>query len=306
MPAPSLTIRNYLPADFEQYSSMFMETEKLGYESHDNLKNIVREALNRPGYSPGKDLFVVQDAGGIKGFMDILPEKGVERAVLKCYLQPEFRKQELFLKLLDSAHQRAKELNIPALQFNIPSRYKSAPNILTGLGFKHVRRHLDLVLDISAFPPADIGKEPLYFRKMAPGEEEILKDIQNRSFTGSWGYNPNTVEDIIYSLGLSRFPCQDVGFACDGDKITGFCWTRMHGTKGKETGQVFMLGVGPESRGKGIGKWVLSNGLTRLKSRGALLVELTVDSRNKAARSLYRTAGFKEHASSIWYEKTVA
>ena len=48
-----------------------------------------------------------------------------------------------------------------------------------------------------------------------------------------------------------------------------------------------------------------SNGLDRLKDRGVDIVELTVDSENTAACSLYESLGFEVSAKTEWYEKTV-
>jgi mycothiol synthase len=95
--------------------------------------------------------------------------------------------------------------------------------------------------------------------------------------------------------------------ACDGDKVIGYCWTRTiyeAGTNGRK-GQIFMLGVDPDYRGRGIGKGVLLAGLSYLKSKGFQVAELTVDSRNQAACTLYRSVGFRVWASSLWYEKAI-
>jgi len=64
-----------------------------------------------------------------------------------------------------------------------------------------------------------------------------------------------------------------------------------------------MIGTDPDYRGRGVGKRVLLAGLAHLKSKGIRVAELTMDSENKAARALYRSAGFEVRASSLWYEK---
>jgi ribosomal protein S18 acetylase RimI-like enzyme len=43
-----------------------------------------------------------------------------------------------------------------------------------------------------------------------------------------------------------------------------------------------------------------------LKNKGIRIVDLTVDSENKAACALYRSAGFEVWTSSLWYEKALA
>ncbi len=89
----------------------------------------------------------------------------------------------------------------------------------------------------------------------------------------------------------------------------GYCWTRIYAGRDKVTrgdkGRIYMLGVDPDYRGKGVGKEVLLAGLSYLKSKGVGIVELTVDSKNKAACALYRSVGFQIETMSLWYGKAL-
>jgi mycothiol synthase len=135
------------------------------------------------------------------------------------------------------------------------------------------------------------------------GEEERLTQLQNRSFTGAWGYNPNTVEEIIYRMRLSNCSPNDILIAFDDDKPIGYCWTRRYFWRSEGMGRIYMLGVDPDHRGSGWGRKLLLAGLSYLKSKGHRVVELTVDSQNKIAYALYKSIGFKLWTSSLWYEK---
>jgi mycothiol synthase len=144
---------------------------------------------------------------------------------------------------------------------------------------------------------------------MQRGEEEKLTQIQTCSFAGTWGYNPNTVEEITYWINLSNCSPDDVILVYDGDKIVGYCWTRVtceaKAATGEGKGQIRMLGVDPDYRGRRVGKRVLLAGLSYLQHKGLQVAELTVDSENKAACALYRSVGFKVRTSSLWYEKVI-
>lgn len=67
-----------------------------------------------------------------------------------------------------------------------------------------------------------------------------------------------------------------------------------------------MWGVVPEHREKGRGRELLLAGLNRLEDMGADIVELSVDSGNVSALSLYCSLGFRIQAKTIWFEKTIA
>ena len=66
-----------------------------------------------------------------------------------------------------------------------------------------------------------------------------------------------------------------------------------------------MMGLDPDYQKKGIGKDILLTGLAHLRNNGIEVVELTVDSGNQAARSLYGSVGFEVYSTTEWYEKAV-
>jgi mycothiol synthase len=90
----------------------------------------------------------------------------------------------------------------------------------------------------------------------------------------------------------------------------GYCWTRIFAEEGSAAGslkgEIHMLGVDPDYRGKGIGRDVLLAGLADLKSRGASNVELTADGEEPVALGLYESVGFEVCSRSEWYEKKLA
>jgi len=307
MDNPSYTIRNYKPSDFDKYTRLNIEAEKLEPTGRCTSPQALRENLCRPNYSPEKDLFVVETGGNIIGYTDITPELNIRRVVLSCFISPDHRRHGLASKLLDHAAHRARELGVKVAHVNISQDNAVARIVLPRLGFRFVRRFFQLRLDISKVRWQDIDQAGLELCHLQRGDEDKLTRIQNRAFAGTWGYNLNTMEEIIYWTNLSGSSPEDVILMRDGDKVVGYCWTGIaHGAGSDErTGRVFMLGVDPDYRGRGVGKRVLLAGLSYLKSRGFQVVELTVDSRNKIACSLYRSVGFEVRTSSLWYGKGV-
>jgi mycothiol synthase len=196
---------------------------------------------------------------------------------------------------------------VKVAQVNIAQDNVIAESMLSKLGFRFVRRFLQLRLNIAEVSGQGIGQSAWRCRNLQRGEEGKLIQIQNRSFAGTWGYNPNTVEEIIYHTNLTDRSPEDVILACDGDKISGYCWTRTtcETVTGERKGRIFMLGVDPHCRDRGIGKGVLLAGLSYLKSKGLQVAELTVDSENQAACALYRSVGFQVRTISLWYEKAL-
>ncbi len=301
------TVNNYRPVDFDSYLRLNIEAEKLEPTGRGISPPVLAENMGRPNYSPEQDLFISQIAGSMVGYIDVAPELGIGRVILNCWVHPEHRRRGLATKLLGYATHRAKESGAKAAHVSIPQDNTVARSVLSRLGFRLVRRFLELRLNIPEIRWQDIDQTALRYRHLQRGGEDRLTEIQNRSFAGTWGYNPNTVEEIIYRTNLSNCSPEDIILACDGDKPIGYCWTRTtyEAAAGEGKGQIFMLGVDPDYRGRGVGKAVLLAGLSYLKNKGLRVAELTVDSENKAACALYRSVGFKTWMRSLWYEKVI-
>ena len=301
-------IRNYLPTDFDRYVQLIIESEKLEPTGRCISSPVLRENLYRPNYSPEQDLFLVETAGHIVGYMEVAPELVTGRVILNCFIHPDHRRRGLATKLFACAALRARELGVKVAQVNIAQDNVIAESMLSKLGFRFVRRFLQLRLNIAEVSGQGTNQSAWQCRNLQRGEEDKLIQIQNRSFAGTWGYNPNTVEEIIYYTNLTDCCPEDVILACDGVKIIGYCWTRItcETATGERKGQIFMLGVDPDYRGRGVGKGVLLTGLSYLKSKGLQVAELTVDSENQAACALYRSVDFQVRTSSLWYEKAIS
>lgn len=78
----------------------------------------------------------------------------------------------------------------------------------------------------------------------------------------------------------------------------GFHWTKRHDAA---TGEVYVLGVSPETGGRGLGRALLQAGLSRLFHDGATRAILYVDADNKPALGLYRKTGFTDIRTDTLY-----
>jgi len=58
-------------------------------------------------------------------------------------------------------------------------------------------------------------------------------------------------------------------------------------------GEVRLVGVLPQWRGRGLGRELLRWGVAQLRARGAGLVKLSVEAENEVALGLYRRTGFE-------------
>jgi mycothiol synthase len=301
------SIRTYSFEDLDRLTQFEAQVEKHGENRISSSPGSMIEALGLPNHHPEDNLFIAERRGEIIGYADVMPERIIRRAVVSCLIRPGSGEWNLSESLVERALTRAQELRLNRVHVNVARENVKAKRFFYKMDFHFVRRFIEMRLALPQARLPNLRSTTFRLRGLKRGEEEILTQIQNRSFTNTWGFNPNTVEEIVYRIGLPHCSPSDIILAYDRDKTIGYCWTRVFkgesNAEGGALGRIYMLGVDQDHRGKGVGSTVLAAGLSLLRRRGLGVVQLTVDSGNRAALTLYRAAGFEARKTSLWYEK---
>jgi len=86
-----------------------------------------------------------------------------------------------------------------------------------------------------------------------------------------------------------------------GERLLGFHWTKIH--PGSGLGEVYVVGVGPDAQGRGLGALLTLAGLHHLADRlgpdGTVLLYVEAD--NTAAVKTYRRLGFELYSADVAY-----
>jgi len=309
MAGGSYIIRTYSPDDFDKYVQLQVESEQLEPLGRFISAQDLSDNLGRPGFAPQKDLFVAEFNATLVGYLSVTLEPGIQRALLEGRVHPRHRRKGIATKLFSSSMQRVKASGVRAVQISVLENNAPAKSFLGKLEFQFIRNFFEMKLDIHNTRLPAARRDSITSRRLKPVEENLLTEIQNRCFTGTWGFNPNTTEEIAGRLNMQGRSPDDVILTFLEDRLAGYCWTLINAEENakreKKKGLIHMLGVDPDYRNREIGKAVLLNGLEDLKGKGVDIVELTVDSQNAAACSLYESVGFEIFARTEWYEKAV-
>lgn len=303
------SIKNYNPNDFEEFVEFCKEINSFGQEENDLTSSILEKKLRRPHYSPSQDLFLAKLNKKIVGFLNMTPELRIGRIILSGFIHPGHRRLGLAKEMLGCVLKRASDVKAKVVHVCLSESNIAAKALMRKFDFTPVRCFLKLEINLSEVIKETTSLLSVEIGQFKPGEETQLTSIQNKCFTGTWGFCPNTVEEIRYYLDLTESRLKDVIAArLRKDKsIIGYCWTIMLGKNHKvfsrKKGRIHMFGIDPDYQGKGLGKILLLSGLYYLREKGAGVVELIVDKENAVAYSLYRSLGFKTTSSSFWYEK---
>ncbi len=300
------TVRAYQPSDFGKIIRLLSEAKQIEPDRPFASTIALAERLARPNFSPQEHLLVVEAEEEIVGYSEITSELGIGRTVFDCLVHPRRRRRGVASKLLSQAMKRSRAMGARVAQANVDEAANAGKSLLSHAGFRSVRRFIEMRLDFYNAQLIHVKEGPFTIRKLHLEELGKLTEVQNRSFAGSWGFNPNTDEEIRYRLTLHDCGPEDVIMAYTGQRPVAYCWTRiLLQADGTRKGEIHMLGVDPDFRNQDIGREILLRGLLDLNCRGLKVVDLTVDEENHAARQLYESFGFRGHRVSVWYEKPI-
>ena len=309
MAGGSYIIRNYSSDDFAKYLQLQVESEQLDPCGHYISAQGLSDQLGRPNFAPETDLFVAELNGKLVGYLSVTLEPGIQRALLDGLVHPLHRRKGIASELFASGLQRVSKSGIKSAQISVSETNSATKNLLNQLAFRFIRFFFEMRLDINSFQLPTAKQDTPNSRRLKQGAENLLTEIQNRCFADTWGFNPNTEEEIAYRLKMHDRSPDDVILTYLDELPVGYCWTIIDAAENekrkKNRGLIHMLGVDPHYRQQEIGKAILLNGLEDLKAKGVDIVELTVDSENPAACSLYESVGFEVYAKTEWYEKNV-
>ena len=303
--AAHVNIRRFVWADVAQLTVAFNEINgTVGTESENDV-DFMRRYLSQPSCRGEDNAFVAQQGDQLIGFAVVFPELRIGRTVASGGVLGSYRGRGAGRMLLRRSVEHARGLGANVLHVQAPSDDEVAGGLLRSEALHKVRTYQTLRWESDSFepPPIPTGYRPRPF--VLGRDEERLAELQNAAFEGSWGFCPNTTEEVHARVRLGwSFP-DGIVMLYDRDRPAAYNWTLRPRQDGASIGWISMTGVHPEYRGKGLGDAVIGEGIDLLRSAGVGRIELEVDSANMAARSLYRKAGFKKVGETFWFERSL-
>lgn len=259
-----------------------------------------RETLEQPDQDPEENCLLLEEGGRIQGCCLIFPEPSIKRSVLALDVSPDIEGDDQEADLVRHALERSREFGAEVAHICL-GQDSPRSRLLEREGFHLARVYWDMLWDNDRLPEAAIP-DGFTVRHFEPGDAASLAKVQNAAFDGSWGFAPNTAEQIEYRSGMSNTSHRGILFLHDHDKLAGYCWTCLAPSEGKTRGIIGMIGISPAYRGKGISKPILVAGMRYLQSVPSDDIGLHVDGKNTPAIRLYTSVGFEKVGELHWYE----
>lgn len=284
----------------------FVETLNDWGQGRDLGRKIFQELLQQPGLDLHADCWVLEEKGVIKGFSLIHREAPIGRSVIQMEVDPSLAGGVHEGELLDTAVGHSRKWGAKVAHLCTPASAKPVA-MLEERGFTLARSYTNMLWQGVHLPPWSTANG-YQVRSYVPGDEGLLTQVQNAAFNGSWGFCPNTVEQIKYRADMSNTRHQGIMFLlhreeqAQGEELAGYCWTCLVPVPQGLRGVIGMIGVVPEFRGRGVSKSILMAGMDYLQSQGVRDIGLEVDSSNTPAIRLYASVGFEKTSELHWFE----
>ncbi len=275
---------------------------------HDGIPPVAEHVLLHLRHGGDKDdrhIVIENPESKIVGYAHLDLTDEVEGPSAELVIHPIFRSKGYGRALLD----RVTELSGARLRLWAHGDLPGAQHLAESMGFIRIRTVVQMRRTLNLTLPELSPRITLRTFEVGSDEEKWLK-LNNRAFAnhpdqGNWNRR-----DLDIRMQESWFDPKGLILATNQEKITGFCWVKIHGgTKHQDhdhdpIGEIYVMGVDPTSHGHGIGKQVTLAGLHFMQDQGIFSAMLYVDAANEAALGLYRSLGFTEWGRDVLYRKS--
>ena len=232
---------------------------------------------------------------------------GLDGSTAELFIAPDFRGQGYGASLYDAAAetpnlQAWSHGNLPAAQALAHSRGLQVTRKLVVMGIGGEE------LSVAA-RPEDVPLTALnYSESVAQWGQEFVKEQWLKANNEAFSWHPEQggwdIDRLHRGMEADWFDPADLLFLWDtaGDPVlAGFHWTKWHAEEAPGFGEVYVVGLAADYRGKKLGGPLLQIGLRRMVEKGAQRVILYVEADNDPALKAYERLGFKvdeEHV--VW------
>ncbi|MEE9285890.1 MAG: GNAT family N-acetyltransferase [Dehalococcoidia bacterium] len=297
-----MRLRGFRRADLAAYARITREAGAADGAVRAFTRRDAEEYLAQPNLNPERDCFLAEVDGHAAGYVLVVPELVIGRSIIEGAVAPRYRRQGIGRRLLDHGVAHSRTLGAERAHTSVSSEGTAARRLFEAAGFVEARRQLHMRLDLEDLVAGD-GPTEHVVRHLRDGEEAVMTDLQNRAFTGSWGFAPNTPEEMAYRLRMRGSRFEDALILEVEGRPAAYCWTKMEARGNDPGGVIWMIGVDPAMRGLGLGRAMLLASVDYLARQGARSVKLDVYADNAPAVNLYEATGFRRRGEIIFYEK---
>jgi mycothiol synthase len=212
-------------------------------------------------------------------------------------VHPSFRRRGHGRRLVEAAREMVGREGLAELSLWGDRRRPDAAGFIDALGATYRSSLWQFVLPAERNVPTAVFPPDVVVRALRPGDDDdgyialINHVFEDHPSPLSWP--DEYIRGIHARADFDPAGVLVVAPATDPAHLIGFCRTmELPGDDGLRRGEVGIVGLLPDWRGRGLGRQLLRWGVAYLRSTGLDEIELSVEARNERALELYRQEGF--------------
>jgi mycothiol synthase len=247
---------------------------------------------------------VAYDDGRLIGYAHTLAYRQDEGMRVSCefVVHPEARASGLESDLIGRIIEHARTQNAARIDLWAYNDSTSSHRSILPFRFAPQRRLLHLHRHVREAPrvvaPGALSVRPFD----SEADAAVILSLNNRIFSAHPEQGTWTANDMATRMAQPWFRPDDLLILQFEGAPVGFCWLKVE-ERGEEglVGEIYVVGIAPEARGAGAGRYLLERGLRRLADLRVRVAAVYVEESNAAAVRLYESSGFHSHHVDVCY-----
>ena len=321
---PGLSFRAFRgPADFPGMVAVHDACRPVdGYEHPVSTADLARHFSHLERCEPRRDMIVAEVGGEIVGYgrgeWHEEPD-GTRLHDLTGHVAPAWRRRGIGHAILRWTEERQREVAAatPAavprfFQVDTQDSERGMPELLTGAGYRIVRRWYKMTRPLDEEPPEAPLPPGLEVRPVTPDLYRRVWEADTEAFRGSWGFREPSEDD--YREWLEEPLAMQAALwqvAWEGEEVAGQVRSYIDAAEnaglGLRRGYTESISVRPRWRRHGLAYALIMRSLRVLRERGMTEAALYVDTENlSGALRLYERCGYRPLRSGSNYRKPLA
>ena len=264
--------------------------------------------LKEGGDERGQHLLAWSPDDRIAGYAHLDVTDAVEGPSAEVAVGPPYRRHGLGHLMIDELISHSPD---GRLRLWAHGEQDGAAALASSMGFVRSRVLWQMRRSLYAPLPKPHLPAGVDLRTFRPGvDEDSWLVVNARAFSrlpdqGGWDR-----DDLERRIREPWFSADGFLMAWRGDRLVGFHWTKVHGGGPHEDGhphepigEVYVVGVDPDERGRGLGRALTLAGLHHLRSLDLSQAMLYVDATNTTAIALYEALGFLRWDTDVLFRR---
>lgn len=260
------------------------------------------------------------------GYAHLDPTDAVTGSAVELVVHPAYRRRGYGRLLVAIANEQSPD---GRLRLWAHGDHPAARRLAESMGLRAVRRLERMRRSLRSPPPEPQLPATVRLRTFRPGDDDAdWLRLNARVFAGHPEQGSWTQRDLSARMQEPWFDAEGFFIAeedgPDGPRMIAFHWTKIHSDganwdrgdrvrlgmaiqqQGQEpSGEVYVVGVDPDQRGRGLGRSLTIAGLRWLRARGMSQAMLYVDAGNESALAVYRSLGFTRWGTDVMFSRAV-